>query len=65
MWKLPIMLAMGERALNACSSGPGQTLHPAQHRELQALCEESQRRGTIEANLDQLKVGPPELQEEL
>ena len=32
-----------------------QTLHPVEHAELQAKCEESQRRGTIEANLDQLK----------
>ena len=34
---------------------PAQTLHPVEHAELQAKCEESQRRGTIEANLDQLK----------
>ncbi len=32
-----------------------QALHPTEHAELQAKCEESQRRGTIEANLDQLK----------
>ena len=32
-----------------------QALHPMEHAELQAKCEESQRRGTIEANLDQLK----------
>ena len=32
-----------------------QALHSAEHAELQAKCEESQRRGTIEANLDQLK----------
>ena len=32
-----------------------QALHPAEHAELQAKCEDSQRRGTIEANLDQLK----------
>lgn len=30
-------------------------MHPTEHAELQAKCEESQRRGTIEANLDQLK----------
>ncbi len=34
---------------------PMQALHPVEHAELQAMCEESQRRGTIEANLDQLK----------
>lgn len=32
-----------------------QALHPAEHGELQAKCKESQRRGTIESNLDQLK----------
>ena len=32
-----------------------QALRPAEHAELQAKCEESQQRGTIEANLDQLK----------
>ena len=32
-----------------------QALHPTEYAELQAKCEESQRRGTIEANLDQLK----------
>jgi hypothetical protein len=33
-----------------------QVLHPAEPAARQAACEESQRRGTIEANLDQLKV---------
>ena len=32
-----------------------QVLHPLEHAELQAKCEESMRRGRIEANLDQLK----------
>ncbi|BDA50323.1 probable GTP diphosphokinase RSH3, chloroplastic [Coccomyxa sp. Obi] len=31
-------------------------LHPLEHAELQAKCEESLRRGSIEANLDQLKA---------
>ncbi len=33
-----------------------QILHPLEHAELQAKCEESMRRGSIEANLDQLKA---------
>jgi GTP pyrophosphokinase len=32
-----------------------QALHPTDYAELQAKCEDSQRRGSIEANLDQLK----------
>lgn len=32
-----------------------QALQPVEYAELQAKCEESQKRGTIEANLDQLK----------